>query len=145
PDRGAQGSPLKEAFLAAVLSHIAYHPEAKVPRYLEHYSFELVRVLHAGAVHARLLRDENGGDWIVFRGTVREVPGTIAADLDCLLSTSPCGRVHRGIWRAFTAARPELERVAGGRLMAAAGHSLGGALALLASREFGIPRCLTFG
>ena len=81
---------------------------------------------------------------IAFRGTDRD-PRDIAADL----RASPVGvggvTVHRGIYEAFESIKQELVKLPHGRYTAT-GHSLGGALALLAGVWLGdVRRVVTFG
>jgi hypothetical protein len=76
---------------------------------------------------------------VSFRGTASL--GDWMTNLNLLTTTLPYGTVHRGFLGAFQSVRMQLEAVldrvtAGGRRLVLTGHSLGGALALIAAVEW---------
>ena len=117
----------------AVRSLEAYGPAAKIGR---------------GAAQASLTITDGIPGFregiIAFRGTERD-PRDIAADLRASPVVVGGVTVHRGIYEAFESIMPELAKLPHGRYTAT-GHSLGGALALLAGVWLqDVRRVVTFG
>lgn len=123
---------------------------------LEQHDFEFLEGFSKAGTEAFLARlkpvDDSGGMLIlVFRGTQRNI-GDVHTDIKADLVTAPGGgRIHRGFLEAFEHVREEinaaLERHEGSPVYIT-GHSLGGALALIATRyleQQGTGACYTFG
>jgi len=75
-----------------------------------------------------------GEAWVVFRGT-RDLRNWLT-DLDCTKTPywihGQGARIHRGFWKAWCSVREEVAAMVQHRRVTLAGHSLGGALAMLA-------------
>lgn len=75
---------------------------------------------------------------IVFRGTEPREPQDVSTDLKVRPTRSPIGRVHRGFWGAWESVckRVGAAMPRGSHHLHFVGHSLGGALALVAARDY---------
>ncbi|KPV41859.1 lipase [Thiohalorhabdus denitrificans] len=123
---------------------------------LREADFELLESFDEGGTQAFLARFNPGGSFegmliLAFRGTEMEV-ADIFADIKADLRSAPGGgRVHRGFLEAFERVKEPISRALdrhAGPPLYITGHSLGGALATLATRYLekdGTGACYTFG
>lgn len=131
-------------------------PNSPIEEVLRGAGFELLEPFTEGGTEAFLarLKKHKGFDGMLvlaFRGTqpsIRDVLTDIKADL---VSAPGGGRVHRGFKEAFEKVRQPIAAALkkhGALPVYVTGHSLGGALALVATRELGADStgaCYTFG
>jgi len=154
-EKGEEDSAL-EALITRARSQ-GIHPDNVVVETLKKGKFELLDSFAESGTEAMLVKLKPDGDFsgmmiLVFRGTqpnIRDVLTDIKADL---VNAEECnGRVHSGFQEAF---KPLKERIGAalkkhqGVPIYITGHSLGGALALLATRllcKDSIGACYTFG
>ena len=140
PDRPSASFDAANAWRLAELSMLCYVPEAEFVRArLASAGLTQVQVIEGRGVHCIV-----AGERVVFRGTVglRDA----LTDLDALLVEEGAGQVHRGFRAALDELWDELSALTRGRAPCFAGHSLGGALAVLAAARHPSTRCAyTFG
>jgi len=130
------------------LSHLAYHPSSRYAGELRRIGMRLETVLPGARPLGFVARGRTHAV-VVFRGTGRS-PVEIGYDLDTRLVRTRVGRVHAGFRRGLRLVRDTLEssldRLAAERVpVVYTGHSLGGALALVAAAERPADGVATFG
>lgn len=140
--------PARAAWLAQA-SHLAYHPPERIAATWARLGFALAATLEAEGVRAHLAA-VRGVAILAFCGTRPDEPRNLRDDLDAVLVPwEPGGRAHRGFARALNALRPALDAALAGLPPAlpviATGHSLGGALACLASTCLPFAAVTVFG
>ena len=110
-------------------------------------AFQLVKVHHERIHNTLFAAYSNGKGHVVvaFRGTVKKSLKNWKTDSQFLKAKCQlgnyqerrCGRVHRGFQKAYLAIREPLKQtIRGAKRISFTGHSLGGALALLATYDF---------
>lgn len=114
-------------------------------------SFQLIETFNNGGTQAFLVkRDSDRMAVLSFRGT-EAVPDDIKTDLNARFYTRDGVKVHDGFHRAFLQVEPDIRKAI--QLLSdykiyITGHSLGGALALVATRALNtdnMAACYTFG
>jgi pimeloyl-ACP methyl ester carboxylesterase len=147
----------RTAWLMAVMSQLAYlifeKDDAELKSALSGADFALVRFFNCDGTQAFLAkRDSDNMAVLAFRGTEKEDPRDIITDLDARFYKDEKGaKIHDGFYRAFKCVEQdihsEVEKIKDCSLYVA-GHSLGGALALIATRALdsdNLAACYTFG
>ncbi|MGE9291701.1 MAG: lipase family protein [Puniceicoccales bacterium] len=134
---------LQTAWHLATLSHAVYHGESAAQSALHALGWEWLARVEKGGVRADWVRR---GEDVVLCGCgtrPREVQN-LRHDLDAVWVAHPGGgRVHRGFADAWSTLRDECRNLP--RPTLATGHSLGGALAILAAADFPEVGVMTFG
>ena len=134
---------LRTAWHLATLCHAVYHEREAVEETLQTFGWEWIARVERDGVRADLLRR---GETIVLSGCgtrPRDVQN-LRHDLDAAWVThSAGGRVHRGFADAWSTLRAELQELP--RPNVVTGHSLGGALAILAAAEYPEVGAMIFG
>jgi hypothetical protein len=147
----------RTAWLMAEMSRLAYmkfevNPDA-LKAALSQANFELVQVFNTEGTQAFLaIRNSDKMSVLSFRGTEKEDPRDIVTDLNATFYRDEKGvKIHNGFHKAFELVRKDIvaaaEKVKNSALYAT-GHSLGGALALIATRALNLDNlaaCYTFG
>lgn len=148
------GFSAETALSLAMASRLAYETGEVVERTaLHNWQLDTCKFLSVGETQAFVATCADRV-LVVFRGS--ESPGDWLANLNTLSVSQDFGRVHRGFLAAFRTAEPALQREIKTALLEnphrqllLTGHSLGGALALLAAAEwhaqFPIAGVYTFG
>lgn len=147
----------RTAWLMAEMSRLAYlvfeKDDAELKNTLSRADFALVRFFNCDGTQAFLAkRDFDNMVVLAFRGTEKEDPRDIITDLDARFYKDEKGvKMHDGFYRAFKCVEQniysEVEKIKECSLYVT-GHSLGGALALIATRALNsdnLAACYTFG
>ena len=149
----------RTCWLMAVLSRLAYIPFeesednlAQLEFNLKSGGFELVRTFSKSDTQAILVRNKSFAV-LAFRGTEIQKIGDILTDIRAYQNSTKSGRVHAGFEDAYEAIAQEIDNslVKDEWPIYITGHSLGGALATVATQilehRFGdlISACYTFG
>jgi triacylglycerol lipase len=147
----------RTAWIMAEMSRIAYlrfeKDDVELKKALSTASFELISIFDRKGTQAFLARNESDKMMVLaFRGTEKRDMRDIMTDLNARFYTDDKGnKTHVGFLKAFNAVeeviRQKLDNYKDYGLYIT-GHSLGGALALVATREFNsdnIAACYTFG
>lgn len=149
----------RTSWLMASLSKLAYlefevsqQKQDELKTELNIAEFELVKIFHEGSSQAFLAkRDSDKMAVLVFRGTEATKLEDIKADLKAVTTRQANHKVHTGFLCAFNDVRDkvvsDVEKL-GDYALYVTGHSLGGALALIATRELAVDNlaaCYTFG
>ncbi|MFM7733310.1 MAG: lipase family protein, partial [Cyanobium sp.] len=125
----------------ALASQLAYSPAAEVERQARAWGFADCRFVEAGAAQG-FLASTASVVLVTFRGT--ESTADWLSNLQVQLKTVPgLGKVHAGFWGQFTALQPQLETLLQARRnvpIVVSGHSLGGAIAVLAAATWAASR-----
>ncbi|QEH33147.1 Lipase (class 3) [Aquisphaera giovannonii] len=140
----------KTALSLALASRLSYAERAVVESTgLNVYGMETCAFFEADDTQC-FLATSPGAVLLAFRGT--EQLADWLANLNVIYTTRPYGTVHRGFLGAFQVVEPQLRIALGGfrgRKLLLTGHSLGGALAMIAAAEwqgtFPIDRIYTYG
>ena len=150
----------RTAWLMAEMSKLAYlkfeQADSKyeeLKNVLNEANFELLKTFSNGGTQAFLAkREDDGIACLAFRGTEKEDIRDIIADLDARFYKNDKGeKIHNGFNLAFKIAEPEIRDAlqnVGKCTPYVTGHSLGGALALIATKTFNsdnLAACYTFG
>jgi len=150
----------RTAWLMCVMSKLAYvkfeqdnEKTQELESGLKEAEFELIKTFNSADTQAFLAR-RAGDKFLVlaFRGTEKDKFKDIVSDLDARFYTDDQGvKIHNGFYKAFLNLKDsivqELNKFQDHSLYVT-GHSLGGALALIATREFNsdnLAACYTFG
>lgn len=147
----------RTAWLMAEMSRLAYllfeKDDSELKSALSKANFELMRFFDCEGTQAFLAtRDADKMAVLAFRGTQKEDPKDIITDLQARFYHDKNGvKIHDGFNRAFQCVekdiRDAVEKLKDYSLYVA-GHSLGGALALIATRALNsdnLAACYTFG
>ena len=134
----------------ALASQLAYSPAAAVERQAKAWGFADCRFVEDGAAQG-FLASTASMVLVSFRGT--ESPADWLSNLNVQArAVAGLGRVHAGFWGQFSALREQLEELLQPRRnlpILITGHSLGGAIAVLAAATWAAERPLrvvyTFG
>lgn len=147
----------RTAWLMAGMSALAYTKfevdKVELIKGLQEAGFELVDTFNSGGTQAFLARrSKDKMAVLAFRGTESNDPSDIKADLDANFYNDQNGvKIDDGFWKAFSLIKdPLAEKVktVNDCALYITGHSLGGALALIATRAFNsdnLAACYTFG
>ena len=150
----------RTAWLMAEMSNLAYikfesndGELSRLRNILEEANFLLVSIFNVGETQAFLAkRDKDKMVVLAFRGTEKEDVRDIISDIDIRFYKDKDGvKIHNGFFKAFqkieNSIYENIERLKEFSLYIT-GHSLGGALALIATRVFNsdnLAACYTFG
>ena len=149
----------RTSWLMASFSKLAYlefetstQKQAELQSELKVADFELVKTFNKNSTQAFLARrDSDRMAVLVFRGTEKTRLEDIKADLKAVTTRQADHKVHTGFLCAFNDVRDkvvsEVDKL-GDYALYITGHSLGGALALIAARELevnNLAACYTFG
>ena len=147
----------RTAWLMAVMSQLAYllfedDPDT-LNKVLSEADFELVKPFNCNGTQAFLAKRECDKMAILaFRGTQKEDPQDIVTDLKANFYQDEKGvKIHDGFYRAFKCVEQEIKTAVDTLKeysLYITGHSLGGALALIATRALNsdnLAACYTFG
>lgn len=144
-----QSSQLRELLQRAMA--LGLPVDGNVQRELESAGFEFKAAFNSGGTQAFLALLQQREDRspmliLAFRGTEIRSPDDVMADLDLrLVPVDSGGRVHSGFHTAFQRVREMIEEVIADPIyqdypLYISGHSLGAALAMLATRYLNHPR-----
>jgi pimeloyl-ACP methyl ester carboxylesterase len=137
------------------LSEISYRSDLQATQDVRELGFSGVHIVKAAGTHV-VVCQSNGATWVVFRGTQLDDWHDINADRKFLPAVESRCWVHRGFKGALDTVWSELYELlsqVSGRVVFT-GHSLGGALAVLAAARYGAvcrqqgvrrPDLITFG
>jgi triacylglycerol lipase len=141
-----------QVYRCAVAAGLAYLDRGELHSQAAEARFALVAAIQRGS-HNALVLDDDGVRLIAFRGTDERKDWL--TNLDVWFRSTSWGRVHRGFQDAVTTFWPEVDDhvrvgITAGRRIWLTGHSLGGALALLAAARLAAndviaDRLCTFG
>ena len=147
----------RTAWLMAVMSRLAYLPFENSPGSLDEAlseaRFELNKSFNCNGTQAFLAKRESDKMVVLaFRGTQKEDPQDIITDLKANFYQDEKGvKIHDGFYRAFKYIENDIKNAVENLKdysLYITGHSLGGALALIATRALNsdnLAACYTFG
>jgi len=147
----------RTAWLMAVMSQLAYllfeNSTDSLKKALSEADFELIKPFNCNGTQAFLAKRESDKMAILaFRGTQKEDPRDIITDLQANFYQDAKGaKIHDGFYRAFQCVENEIKSVCEGLKeysLYVTGHSLGGAIALIATRALNsdnLAACYTYG
>ena len=151
----------RTAWLMAVMSNFAYikfeegaERRGELQGKLKEAGFVLINTFdHQNGTQAFLSKQDDGKLLVLaFRGTEKEDPRDIVTDLDAKFYKDDKGvKIHNGFYRAFQGVKDLIGndlKDYGDHSLYITGHSLGGALALIATKMFNsdnLAACYTFG
>jgi hypothetical protein len=125
------------ALSTALASHVAYFDEVQVRQTCDSWQLSKCHFIERDNTECFVAGD---GDTaiVAFRGTEKRVADWLT-DLNAVGTTKSYGRVHRGFWAAFQGVADLLDAAItdlGSPKLVLTGHSLGGALAVIAAAEW---------
>ena len=134
-DTGQTGCSVVNALACARAALLAYSNEPEVGQTAREWGFDWAKGIACGS-HNVIVLGNREMILVAFRGT--DAFDDFRTNINVLYTKSPLGTVHRGFMRAVTALWPEFISVVqdmrdNDQRLWFAGHSLGGALAVLAS------------
>lgn len=147
----------RTAWLMAVMSQLAYllfeNSTDSLKKALSEADFELIKPFNCNGTQAFLAKRESDKMVILaFRGTQKEDPQDIITDLEANFYQDGKGvKIHDGFYRAFQCVESDIKNAVEGLneySLYVTGHSLGGALALIATRALNsdnLAACYTYG
>lgn len=147
----------RTAWLMVVMSQLAYllfeNSTDLLKKALSEADFELIKPFNCNGTQAFLAKRESDKMAILaFRGTQKEDPQDIVTDLKANFYQDENGaKIHDGFYRAFQCVENEIKSVCKDLKeysLYVTGHSLGGAIALIATRALNsdnLAACYTFG
>ena len=117
-------------------ARLAYQEEADVETTLDSWKMRKVKFFDCNETQAYLTQN-NEACILAFRGTQPDKVADWLKDLDATQIPGPSGKVHRGFWLALNDVWDDISKTLkanrGPRTLWVTGHSLGGALAVLAA------------
>lgn len=147
----------RTAWLMAEMSRLAYikfeEKDSELRTALSNANFELIQIFNSEGTQAFLAkRDSDKMIVLSFRGTEKDDPRDVITDLDVTFYTGENGvKIHNGFCKAYELVKDAITMAVAefkGYALYVTGHSLGGALALIATRSFNsdnLAACYTFG
>ena len=147
----------RTAWLMAEMSRLSYVKAEVNPDELKgalaQADFELVQIFNCSGTQGFLAkRASDKLAVLVFRGTEREDPRDVITDLEATFYKDENGvKIHDGFYKAYKCVEEDIYRAAEkikDYSLYVTGHSLGGALALIATRALNsdnLAACYTFG
>ncbi len=147
----------RTAWLMAEMSRLAYlifeKDDIELKSALSEANFVLIRFFNCDGTQAFLAkRDSDNMAVLAFRGTEKEDPRDIITDLDArFYKDEKQVKIHDGFFRAFKCVENDVKNAVENLKdysLYLTGHSLGGALALIATRALNsdnLAACYTFG
>ena len=133
--RGSQFS-WEAALSTALASYVAYLDESQIRQTCDVWQLSGLQFIARDNTECFVVGDSETA-LVAFRGTEKKVADWLT-DLNFIGTTKTYGRVHRGFWAAFQAVADLVnDAIAslGSPELVLTGHSLGGALALIAAAE----------
>ncbi len=125
------------ALSAALASHIAYFDKDRIRQTCVSWQLEKCHFIERDNTECFVAGDSDTAI-VAFRGTEKKVADWLT-DLNAFGTTRSYGRVHRGFWAAFQGVAYLLDAAIadlGSPNLVLTGHSLGGALAVIAAAEW---------
>jgi hypothetical protein len=141
------GAVLPAARLLAACCHAVYHPQSAADAWYASRGLELLQRVEQGGARVDLLRGHQQRI-LVCCGTRPDEVANLRQDADAVAVPHPrAGRVHRGFATALEAVAAALDPQisAPGAPWVFTGHSLGGALAILAAERWHPAASVVFG
>lgn len=146
----------RTAWLMAEISKLAYlifeKDDNELKNALSQGDFELIRFFNCNGTQAYLAKRESDKmSVLTFRGTQKEDPQDIVTDLKANFYQDEGVKIHDGFYRAFQCIEKDIKNALENLKdfsLYVTGHSLGGALALIATRALNsdnLAACYTFG
>ncbi|MBT1452445.1 lipase family protein [Glaciecola sp. XM2] len=147
----------RAATLGALIERVAYDNEQereRLDKQLSEFAFTTIKTFDAGGTQAMLVQNE---DYmvLVFRGTETDSLRDIKADARAnIRKCETQGMIHSGFYDAYQCVRKDIEETLSmpelqDKPLYITGHSLGGALATVATKfthhKGGLAACYTFG
>jgi len=138
----AEGFSIRNAYWLGVAADLAYAARTKVLPTLSAWGFEQAHFVNVGDTEGFICANKSCA-LLLFRGTQATRINDWFTDLECRQVDGPRGKIHRGFAKALDPTWPEISRWlaqhAADVPLYIAGHSLGGALAVLAAAKRRLP------
>ncbi|MEZ6124719.1 MAG: trypsin-like peptidase domain-containing protein [Planctomycetaceae bacterium] len=138
------------ALSTALASHIVYFDEPVIKEACDSWGLEQCHFVSHDDTECFVAGDGSLAI-VAFRGTEKKIADWLT-DLNSIGTTQSYGRVHRGFWGAFQGVAQKLEEKIsdlGSPTLVLTGHSLGGALSVIAAAEwiekYNVQSVYTFG